>query len=236
MTEHEAARLLEVVTCVHATSPVNARFLGADGERLADPILDELVFSLLVWEAGESRAAAIPPRLCAAFVDLNDLRIALPDELAAAFGAGLPRAAERADRMIAVLGDIVRRGHALDLSHLPTLGKREARAYLDSLDGIPPFVASRVVLLSLDAHAVPIDSRLARLLERGGLIAAGASPVALSSSLERHVRASEAGRFYRALEAWADAQPRSGGSARPAKPEQMPRAKRSRSGPLDADS
>lgn len=235
MTEHEAATLQDLLSGVQAAQAPAPRFVGADGARMADPVLDELVFSLLVWEAGEARAAVVPPRLIAAFVDLNDLRIALPDELAAAFGAGLPRAAERADRMIAVLGDIVRRGHTLDLSHLPSLGKREARAYLDSLDGIPPFVAARVALLTTEAHAMPIDARLARLLERGGLVAPGASAAALSSSLERHVRASEAGRFYRALEAWADAQPRSAGASR-TKPEQPPRAKRSRSGPRSAES
>lgn len=129
-----------------------------------DPILAEFVFSLLLADATPELARAAFESFKAEFVDLNELRIALPDEVAGLLGEDYPHADERAARVRATLHDIYQREHVMSLAALADAGKREIRQYLESLNGVTPFVIARVKLLHLGGSAVPVDnSLLARL-------------------------------------------------------------------------
>ncbi|MEO0632017.1 MAG: hypothetical protein AAFY46_15030, partial [Planctomycetota bacterium] len=158
--------LLEAQLKDSPAAPEASRFtptLVAD-HPFADPILEELLYAFLAWEAGDKKAAAAPAKLAATCVDANELRICLSSEIVAALGSTYPKAAERAERIRATLTDIFDREHEVSLASLATAGKREARQYLDSLEGIPPYVAARTALVALDCHAFPVDDRLRKLL------------------------------------------------------------------------
>jgi hypothetical protein len=168
----------------------------------AEPLLWHLLYSFMVWEAGAPCAGAASRRLHDALVDYNELRVCLPQEVKALLGESYPRVEERAQRLRAVLNDIYRREHRVTLAHLPELGRRESRLYLESLSGMPQFVSARLALLSLDAHAFPLDERL-----RDGLVAEHSLPADLALEeaagwLERQIRAGEATSAYLLLEAW----------------------------------
>lgn len=178
-----------------------------------DPVIEQLVLAFLAWEAGEKRAAAAPAKIAAQCIDVNELRICLPSEIVSILGTTYPKAAERAERIRATLNDIFDREHDVSLAHLPNLGKREARQYLDSLQGIPPYVAARTALLALDCHAFPADERLAKLLAAERCLPDDLAPADAAGWIERHTRAGEAGPMFLALEAWAaDRKPASRGS------------------------
>lgn len=179
----------------------------APGESMTDAVCQELVFAYLVWEAGEKRARAVAAKLCETFVDLNEMRVCLPSELAAFFGQTYPRAAERAERMRASLNDIYDRQHAVTLVALVSMNKREARAYLESIEGIPPYVAARTLLLGLGGHAFPLDERLARVLMNENALADAGDLSAASAWLERQVRSGEAAGALAALEALCESSP-----------------------------
>ncbi|MGP1271976.1 MAG: hypothetical protein ACTS22_01450 [Phycisphaerales bacterium] len=191
-----------------------------NGELVQDGIIDELVWAFLVWEAGEHRAAARFDAFVSHFVDLNELRVCLPDEIVAALGSSYPRSRERAERLVATLADIYTRQHAVSLAHLRQLGKREARAYLDSLEGIPAYAAARVALIALGCHAFPLDDRLTALLRSRGIIPETESDRAAPVWLERQVRAGDAAELFLGLELWSIDQkpkPAARGQSRPKK-------------------
>lgn len=168
-------------------------------------MLELLVQSFMLWEASAAQARAAMKRLQEAFVDSNELRIALPHETAKALGERYPLAAERCLRLKAALQDLFRREHVLTLAPLLEASKREARAYLESIDGVPPYVSARMVALGLSGHAVPADWRLVDLLTaHRALPAEHAEPGAASAWIERQVRASEAAGVGAALQAWSD--------------------------------
>lgn len=169
----------------------------------ADPILEELLYAFLVWEAGDKRAAPAPAKLAAVCVDANELRICLPAEIVATLGTTYPRAPERAERIRATLNDIFNREHDVTLASLAAAGKREARQYLDSLEGIPPYVAARTALVALGCHAFPIDDRLRKLLAGQACLPADEATDSAPGWIERQLRAGEALNMFLELERWA---------------------------------
>lgn len=167
--------------------------------------LDHLVHAFMLWEATQTQAKAAVRRLQDAFVDANELRIALPHETARVVGERYPLAAERCVRLKAALQDLYRREHTLSLQALIDAPKREARAFLESLDGMPPFVSARLCAMSLGGHAAPADWRLVDLLlAHKALPSDHADPAAASTWMERQFRAVDTPAVVAALQAWSD--------------------------------
>lgn len=187
-----------------AAPPVEADPLErvAAFDALGEPLTIELLRSMLLWEAGAKHAVAAMQRLAETVVDVNELRICLADEIALALGR-VPMAEERAHRMKLVLCDVYNREHRVSLESLASEGKREAKVYLDSLDAIPPFVASRVLLVGLGGHAFPMDDRLHARLQAAGAVEDGHDALAAAGWAEREFRAGEALGAYFAVEAWS---------------------------------
>jgi hypothetical protein len=171
-----------------------------------DPLLWQLVFSFMCWEASTAKAAPATKKLHAAVIDYNELRVCLPDELVGMIGERYPRATERVQRLRATLCEIFRRENAVTIHHLPAMPKREARAYLESLDGLPPFVAARMMLLNFGGHAFPLDERIYHTLLEEHAIPEGDFEE-LSSWLERTFHAGEALQPYLLLESWLNDRP-----------------------------
>lgn len=170
----------------------------------SEPTLSHLLSSFLLWESTTPKAAQALKKVDAAFVDFNELRICLPDELGHIIGDRYPRAGERCLRLRSVLSAVYAREHRVSLEHLPTLSKRDARAYLESLEGMPGFVAARVCLLVLGQHAAPVDSRILRRLVEAGVVKDGTGVDEASGILERRLRAGEMPEVYGLLQSWAD--------------------------------
>ena len=183
-----------------------------------DPLIAQLIFSFLAWEASTHKAAAALKRIMAAVVDYNELRVCLPDELARVMGERYPRAVERASRLRASLNDLYRREHCVTLAPLAAMAKRDARGYLASLEGMPRFVADRVTLLAFEGHVFPIDERIAAGLLEEEALAGELGLDEASSWLERQFRAGEAAPAYLLLEAWMNDRPPPRVAKRPAPP------------------
>lgn len=172
-----------------------------------EPLMCEFVRSMMTWESTSAKAAAVMKRFAESVVDCNELRVCLADELVRIMGERYPRVEERALRLRAALNDLYSRQHAVSLEHLATLGKREAKEYMDGLDGVPRFVSARLSLLRLDVHAAPVDGRILKRLIEAGIAEPGMTPEAAAGLLERGVRAGELGEAYRLLQAWSDQAP-----------------------------
>lgn len=170
----------------------------------ADPLLHQLVYSFMLWETTANQALTAHKRLLASVVDYNELRICLPDDIVDMLGDRFALVRERAVRMRAALNDIYEREHALSLEHLQQAGKREARSYLESLEGCPRFVSARVTLLELGGHAAPVDDRLHTLMIKQGLLAEDSTLDDAVNFLERKLRAADGVAPFLLLESWRE--------------------------------
>ena len=159
-----------------------------------------LIQSFLVWEWNGARASSAWSRMIEDVTDLNELRVTVVDDYLEYFGGSCPRADERADRLRATLRGIYHTEHSTDLSGPAGGSKKEFREYLDTLEGMTPFVAARTVLLATNAHAVPVDERTLRLLVKSGVLDADATIDSASQTMTRLVNASSALESHLALQ------------------------------------
>lgn len=175
-------------------------------EHTARPPVDELVYSMLLWDSTTAKADRAFKRVTDMCADFNELRVFRPDHLEEVLGERYPNGAERARRMVTVLRALYTREHAVTLDPIAAMPKRDARKLLESLEGMPPFVAARVALLALGVHAVPLEDRLLRPLIAEGVLEDEPNPDVgrASGVLERMVKAGEAVATYTLLQAWAE--------------------------------
>ena len=166
----------------------------------ADPITHQLVYSFLLWRTTPKQAQAAMARVRNTFVDYNELRICLPHEVALTLGPRHPLADERAARLRVALNQVYTAEQTVNLARLRDCSKRDARTMLESIAGVPWFVAGRVMLLELGVHAFPVDERVLEFLTGEGACEETTCEAA-GSWLERRFRAGEAAEAYLVLEA-----------------------------------
>jgi hypothetical protein len=182
---------------------VSASDLFPDARLIDDPITNEIVVSMLLWESSIAHATKAFEGIRSDLVDLNELRVCTPDELMPILGVRMPRSSERVLRLLSILNTIYDRENTLTLAHIREMNKRDVLAYLTGIDGLPQFAIARVLLFALGLHAVPLDERIAKKLVGESVLEPGQTLDQQCSSLERMVRASDASETYTLLEHWA---------------------------------
>lgn len=181
-----------------------AKTYNPDDPPPRDPTL-QLVVGFLEWEATRKQAEQALERLMAEMVDVNDLRVSFEQEVLDLLGSDYPLAEQRVARMRETLNEIYIREHATEMRSVAEKGKKEQRAYLDTLPGMVPYVAAQTTLLAFGGHAMPVDHKLIeRLAEEGIIDAETTDPQYVENVLLRLVRADEALNAYLLLQAWAD--------------------------------
>lgn len=168
-----------------------------------DPV-EVLILSFLMWESTTGEAYCSYRKLKDAFVDCNEFRVSLPYEIVEKLSLTDSKALERCQRMRATLTDIFKREHSVTLDRLKEEGKRDVRKYLDTLEGMVPYVAARVSLLVFQSHAIPVDDHLRSLLIEEGAADDSSEIPELAPWLSRQVKASDGRTVHFALQAWSD--------------------------------
>ncbi len=159
-----------------------------------DPVR-ALMLGLLSRETTEANAKRALDSLFEAMVDYNELRVSTIPEISERIETYIPNAAKRADALRRVLNAIYHKQHRVSLDRLHKLGRREARHYLESLDGMDAHAAASVVLWSLGGHAVPVDVRMLERLRQEELVEPSASIEEVQAFLERNIPATDAREF-----------------------------------------
>lgn len=165
----------------------------------SDP-LTQMLIAILGGNTSHHKALAAFRKLREQMVDLNELRVTPVNELARTLSQLVPQPEIKAQRIIQVLNDIRRRHDTLDLSFLKQRGRREAREYLESLEGVDRATAASVTLFSLGGHAIPIDELRLAILRKEGVVDPAADLAEVQSFVERHIAASEAMAFAQLLD------------------------------------
>lgn len=159
-----------------------------------DPI-EQTIVGILSGCTTDHKAVAVYRRLREQTVDLNELRVTPPIELAEMIGTGVPLGHEKAQRIVNALNAIRRRQDKLDLSFLQQRSRREAREYLESLEGVDKATAASVVLFSLGGHAIPVDEVVLYVLRQEGMVDPSADAAEVQAFLERTIPAEETAAF-----------------------------------------
>lgn len=167
-----------------------------------DPV-EHLVVAFLQWNSSRKLAEAAFTKLMAPMVDKNDLRVSHPHEIVALIGEDYPRADERAARLHESLQEIYNREHGVTLDSVSSQGKKQARTYLDSLPGMVSYVSSRVMLLSVNAHAIPVDDLLRDKLVSEEVVEPDATVEEISAFIERQVKSGEGIAAHLAMDEWS---------------------------------
>jgi endonuclease-3 len=155
----------------------------------ADDMAHELLRFILMEEADEASVDKAMKRISQDFVDLNEVRVSFPREIAEVMPE-VSNAEQKASRVTRLFNSIFLRHNTMTWDFLRTMGVREVRQLFEKLDGGGEVLAAAAVLLS-GGHAVPADADVARTLSRLGLTAKGEDTAGLQAFLERAVARDE---------------------------------------------
>ena len=169
-----------------------------------DP-LEALVYGLVSEPVTESQAQVARRRLARHFVDMNDLRVARSDEITSLFNEDSAAVREAATRVTQVLMAVFNKFHVLTLVGTKKMGKRPARQFIESLDGLSRFALDYCMLTAMQGHAIPLNGRMVEYLKAEGLVHPQAEPDEIGGFLAKLVPAKEAYEFYAQLRAQSEA-------------------------------
>jgi len=168
--------------------------------------ISQLVVSFLSWNASVELAESAYDKIMSKVVDINEMRVSLGADVVGMIGTRYPQAEMRVMRMLESLFEVYAREHDYKMHSVKEKGKRDQREYLDTLPGIPSYVAAQVALLCFGAHAMPVDDKLAALLVAKGVAEEGDTPAQIESWLLRQIKAGDTLEAHLALQQWADKQ------------------------------
>lgn len=166
-------------------------------QEIPEPIdpLTCLVTSVLAEESTEAEAKRAVDRILDSMVDWNEVRVSDALELNRVAGNTLRQGARRCENLIAALQSVFDNENRISLDRLKSLGRRDARQYLENLEGVSDYTVASVLLWSLGGHAIPVNDRLLNALREADLVFPSATRAEVQAFLERHVSASDGKHF-----------------------------------------
>lgn len=202
--------------------------VGSPGLPDPDAPLRRLAVAILGVGSSDHAAERALDRALTSLVDWNDVRASSASELNRATGNSIPQGTERCQRLIDALQSIFDRENELSLDRLKTVGRREARHYLEGLQGVDEYATASVILWSLGGHAIPVNDRLLQSLREADLVNPTAGRAEVQAFLERHIGATEAKRFSVIMQSFAKGKPSSSKRAKATQTAKATRTSRSK--------
>jgi endonuclease III len=166
-----------------------------------DEPVEAVVYAILSENMTEPAARSASKRFADYFVDLNDLRVARPEEIIEVLGADASVARNIAATLARALLAIFDQYNANSLEALKKIGKRPAKQILEKLDGVSHFVVNYCMLTSLQGHAIPLTQKMVEYLRSNELVDPQANEQDIEGFLARQISAKDAYEFYALLRA-----------------------------------
>lgn len=166
-----------------------------------DEPVEAVVYAIVCENMTEAAARSARKRFADYFVDLNDLRVARPEEVADVLGGDTPGARDIAATLGRVLFAIFDQYNAVSLEALKKIGKRPAKQVLERLDGISHFAVNYCMLTALQGHAIPLTKKMIEYLRSNELVDRQANEQEIEGFLTRQISAKDAYGFYALLRA-----------------------------------
>ncbi|MBL8880365.1 MAG: hypothetical protein JNG88_14725 [Phycisphaerales bacterium] len=171
---------------------------------VGDPI-GQLILGVFSRDNPESKAREALDALRGIVVDYNELRVIPPLEIAETVGeySDIKTKSEDLSRS---LNKIFLIEHIVSLDRLTDMSAKDARAYLDRIDGLEPYTHARIRLLGLGKHAIPLDEAMLALARREEIIDGKCTLGEAQDFLERQISDDDALEFFTLLRkhAWSE--------------------------------
>ena len=198
--------------------------------RYEDPV-KSLIFAIVSQDVNESSAEEVMQRFDDYFVDMNDLRVALVEEIVEALGDDYRNPHYTAGLLVKLLRSVFEKYNRLTLEPLSKLGKRAAKQAMEDFDGINSYIVDYCMLTAFDGHAVPMTGAMLSYLKDNELVYPDADRADIEGFLTRLIPASNAYEFYSLLRKESDSyitRKRKALEARRIKEEKLAEAQKSR--------
>ncbi len=170
-----------------------------------DEPLDALVYAAVSENISASAAQSAMKKFGDYFVDLNDMRVSRPEEIAELLGDNADAAKTIAATLITILRDIFDAYNAVSLEKLKKMGKRPAKKTLEKIESTSRFTVNYCMLTSLQGHAIPLTSKMVEYLKSKELVHPQADQQDIEGFLARQIRAENAHEFYALLRRQSEA-------------------------------
>ena len=172
--------------------------------KLAEPpepqesFLERIVMAVLWQDAPPARARQALVNLAEEFVDWNELRVSVTSEVAAILeSCGLP--GRKGAVLKRILGRAIEELFSLDFEQLCALPREKLRAWFVGIEGVPHRAAAYILYHVYEYDRVLVDTEIARLIRRLGLVSEDATPEEIEPALNVVIPAKEAHLIYNAL-------------------------------------
>ena len=175
--------------------------------KVKDSMIDPtsaLVLGCLSSVTTETKARSAFNKLANNYVDFNELRVSRVEEVTEVLGREFPQAKEISSKITRLLKQIYSELDSLDMSDMCNGSKREAKAFLQRLEDATPYVVSRVMLQSVQAHAFPVHEQMLKMLRKEEVVSAEAKEADVQGFLERQISANKIQKTYALLRRHSD--------------------------------
>ena len=163
-----------------------------------------LIHSSLLADATTEMADNAMQRVRSQNVDFNEFRVNLVDEMVTSIGVKYPDAFERMRHLRMTMFDLFRRHHKVSLDQLIGKPKKDVKTYIENLEGMPHFVATRFLLLGFDSPGVPVDWTTIDLLVHEEILSEPTEPDVLMKAWAKKFKSDRAKSIHFALQAAKD--------------------------------
>jgi endonuclease-3 len=160
--------------------------------------MTELVLTILSQNTSDANSGRAFMRLVSRFPTWEGLMAADPGEIEREIQVG-GLAATKAPRIKAILEEVWQRRGSFEISFLGEMPLAEAKAWLRSLPGVGPKTAACVLMFALGRPALPVDTHVARIARRLGLVAAKTGAAEAHDLLEAMLAPEEVYPFHVSL-------------------------------------
>ncbi|GIW80472.1 MAG: hypothetical protein KatS3mg105_2279 [Gemmatales bacterium] len=151
------------------------------------PVLEQFIYAICREGATRAQADIAFKKLREQYFDWNEIRVSSTHELEETL-ADLPKANERAYRLIRFLQEVFETTFSFDLESLQKKGLKQAAKHLSRYQAANDYIVAMVVQRALNGHAIPLDAPTIRVLKRLGLIEADEESVeTMRASIEHLV-------------------------------------------------
>ncbi len=163
-----------------------------------DPV-DALVYAIVSQDLNSIKAESIIKRFSNYFMDWNDLRVSLVQEIIEVLGSDTTVTQNIAATLIGALASVFNKYNTVSLMPLKNIGKRPARQVLEQTAGINDFVIDYCMLTSLQGHAIPLTDSMIEYLKSNEIVHPEADSADIEGFLARQISAQKAYEFYALL-------------------------------------